>query len=365
MSSTRPPRKRQKKQSGGGDLYAPTPAQWAKMSSYGSFVVTDAQGQEVVFRLGDTAAVLPGSKKIGEALELHRYWIVKIIAIRGKHVLATRSRGNREKSEYWIKIRWFYSPTEVSWRIPGFQAAHCSKYERIYSDHSELVSPLTFNELVSVQKFHEDDPDQPHIDCDQFYTRYFLKTSSKQAEISNYVLQTSTDLGLSVGCICGKPYDVNNPELFHVMHMCPRPRCRRFHHSCCLLEHGYWTRMTHPLMRLLNSPDTNEIPMFPSKSSKYAAHLPADLLLLAAQPMVRGAALDDTLGEKIAGNCRDVTYARRTVYAVMQGTTKVPNNWRDCVDLTAAIVDPHLPTLELDGTGEELVLSCPNCYGPI
>ncbi|KAJ7727965.1 hypothetical protein B0H16DRAFT_1589953 [Mycena metata] len=363
MSSSRPPRKRQKKTSVGGDLSAPTPAQWAKMTSFGSFVVTDAQGQEVVFRLGDTAAVLPGNKKIGEALELHKYWVVKIMAIRGKNILATKSRGTRGKgkSEYWIKIRWFYSPTEVSWRIPGLQAAHCSKYERIYSDHSELVSALTFNELLSVQKFHEDDPDQPRIDCDQFYTRYFLKTSSKQAEISSYILKTSMDLGHSVGCICGKPYDVNSTELFHIMHLCPRPRCRRFYHSCCLLEHGYWTRMTHPLLRLSNSPDTDEIPMFASNSSKYTARLPADLLLLAAQPMVRGAALD-SLG--LAGNCHDVTYARRVVYAAMQGT-KVPDKWKDCVDLAAAVVDSHLPMLELDGTGEELVLMCPHCHGPI
>ncbi|KAJ7179574.1 hypothetical protein C8R46DRAFT_1074131 [Mycena filopes] len=336
MPSARNQTKRQKKtkERTGGNPAAPTQPQWAKMRPYGSFIVTDDHGQEVVFRLGDTATVLPDRTKVGAQLPIHKYWVVKITDIRGKQILATKSRGLQEKeksTEYWIQIRWFYSPTEVSYRISGFQASHCSKYERIFSDHTELVSPFTFNELASVVKFREDDPHQHPIPSDQFFTRYFLETSSKQCEISNYVSDTSRS---SMGCICGRPYNVNESELIHVMHMCPRP---------------------NSLPILMN------LRRFPSKSSKHAALLPPDLLRLAAQPIVRGAALPN-LG--LAGNCRDVTYARRMVYAAMLGAA-VPDTWADCVDLPAAIIEPHLPILVLDETGEELVFTCPTCLGPI
>jgi hypothetical protein len=129
--------------------------------------------------------------------------------------------------------------------------------------------------------------------------------------------------------------------------------------------------MTDPLIRLLCSPDTDETPVFPfnlephpsgcSSLDAVDVNLPPNLLMLAAQPIVRGAALP-ALG--ITGNSHDVIYARRLVYAALRGTA-VPEVWEDLVDLAASVVDCHLPILKLEETDEMLVFACPDCSGPI
>jgi hypothetical protein len=235
-------------------------------------------------------------------------------------------------------------------------------------------------------KFHEDDPHQVPIDDDEFFTRYFLRTSSSEGEIESY----STRLVDSVGCICGAPYNLKDKDPLHVMYMCPRPDCRRFYHGACLIEYGHWTRATHPLLRLLCSPDINELPFLPPCRSKRSRQkktdsdtcvsdpvrflsdaiaalsppLPEDLLLLAAQPIVRGAALPDL---SFTGNSRAVVSARRAVYAAVNKAVAFPPEWaKDVdVDVEAALVDTLLPALKLEDTGEALMLMCPNCSGPI
>ncbi|KAJ7487225.1 hypothetical protein B0H11DRAFT_1114111 [Mycena galericulata] len=385
----------------------PTPAEWAGMIPYGAFVVTDAEGNDHIFKLGDNAAVLPAGTKVGTLLPSHEYWIARILAIRERNTGHFPSKKRKRKSEQtkvttivvlllfsvvdkepqspdiWVQIRWFYSPKEVP-RIPGFNESHCSRFERIYSDHSEIISALTFDALTQVIRFREDDPDQVPIGDEEFFTRYFLQTSSFPGEISSYVLRTSTHLAESMGCICGGPYNLNDKSPLHIMHMCPRPHCRKSYHSSCLLEHGYWTILTHPLIRLACSPDTDHTPAFSPGNHEHPIRprsvdasctarstppprLPDDLLTLAAQPIVRGAALP-ALG--LTGNCRAVVLARRIVYAALQpeNATPVPRAWKESVinlDLDAAIVHRHLPALKREETGEDLVFVCPNCYGPI
>lgn len=209
--------------------------------------------------------------------------------------------------------------------------------------------------------------------------RYFLNTSSKLCEISHY--SRSINVQDPLGCICRGPYNLNSMASLDIQHMCPRPRCRRFYHSRCLLQHGYWTRMSHPSIHLSSSPDTDETVHLPppSKLKKRTRAtsstgcftsswesikelLPHNLLQLAAQPIVRGAALP-LLG--ITGNCQSVVFARRIVHATIQNAAPVPGEWEDEVDLDGAMVDSLLPALELHDTGEELVFMCPNCSGPI
>ncbi|KAJ7436570.1 hypothetical protein B0H11DRAFT_2110182 [Mycena galericulata] len=375
----------------GGDPAAPSPAEWARMEQYGSFTITDDEGRDTTFKLGDTATVVPAGTKTGVDIPSHKYWVVRIVAIRGRNPTEDKPKNKKTRSrakaqlrtpEYWVKVNWYYSPAEVAYRIKGFTAAHCSKYERIYSDHSELVSPSTFNALVPVIKFREDNPEQEPIFDEEFFVRYFLTTSVNPGGLSNYTLETSTHLQDSVGCICACPYDLKNKASLHVMHMCPRPHCRRFYHGCCLLEHGHWTIMTHPLVRLSSSPDIDDVafpsplaPMYSTRkadppsclSSKTTPHniilqLPEDLLRLAGQPIVRGAALP-ALG--ITGNCRSVIFARRVVYAALRREISVFDGWEEGIDSHEIVSDSDLPALRHEDTGEAVVFICPKCSGPI
>ncbi|KAJ6591259.1 hypothetical protein DFH09DRAFT_197345 [Mycena vulgaris] len=361
----------------GGDLSSPTTKEWASMTSYGAFIVVDGDGKEHEFKLGATASILPGTAKVGKEREIHNDWVARILAIRGRDYVpkkTTKAKSQPRVPEFWVQVRWYYSPKEVSFRIEGFNESHCSKFERIISDHSEVVSALTFNGLVSLVKFREDDPDQEPIysdSGDKFFARYFLKTSLPRGEIESYSLKTFTNK--PAGCICGHPYDLKAKASLSIMHMCPRPRCRCFYHSACLLQHGHWTRKTHPLIRLSSSPDTDDIPVLsPCRTQKpesdslseairgRSPELPDTLLTLAAQPIVRGAALR-ALG--FTGNSRAVVAARRLVYAALENGTAVSYGWEKNAEL--AIVEPVLPALQLDETGEALVFMCPNCSGPI
>ncbi|KAJ7701917.1 hypothetical protein B0H17DRAFT_167971 [Mycena rosella] len=383
--------RRKTKSRTGGESSAPTLEEWDTMEPFGSFVVEGGNGEETVFKLGSTATVLPGTRKVGEALELYQYWLVRILAIRGRNCgnSSPKKKNARTKAkprvpEYWVKIKWYYSPKEVSCRIAGFKESHCDLYERISSDHFEIVSALTFNELVPIMKFREDDPDQQPIGKEDFFTRYFLRTSSKRCEIESYSSKTSNSK--SLGCICGDPYDLKDKSSLHIMYMCPRPQCRNFYHTECLLKCRHWTQMTHPLIRLSCSPDTDEFPVLspcPSKRRKKkteAEHfqslseaiaaldppLPEPLLQLAAQPIVRGAALSKA-GLGLAGNACAVVAARRMVYAAIQKGSSVPDGWESDLELEldAAVVEDRLPALRLDDTDDALVLMCPNCSGPI
>ncbi|KAJ6510265.1 hypothetical protein C8R47DRAFT_1208300 [Mycena vitilis] len=366
----------------GGEGTAPSPQEWANMTPYGCFTVTAQDGQEVAFSVQDTAAVLPGGTSVGTQIPYHKYWVVKILAIRGRHPQSKRRArsNNAETPQIWVRVNWFYSRHEVSYKIKGFNPAHCSDYERIYSDHSEIISALTFDALAPVIKFREDDPQQEPIGNEDFFVRYYLKTSSAQCEIESYASSSAHGEEFP-GCICGRPYDVKDANPLHVMHMCPRPHCRRFYHSSCLLEHGYWITMTDPLIRVpcTESPYADKSPSTPKyklrssssfrspsscrspSSSEVVALLPFNLLLLAGQPIVRGAGLPSL---SITGNARDVVYARSVVSAALQGGP-VPNAWEDSVDLIASVVDGSLPLLKLEDTDKLLTLTCPNCSAPV
>ncbi|KAJ7112907.1 hypothetical protein C8R44DRAFT_796863 [Mycena epipterygia] len=370
--------RRKRNVAAGGEAITPTSAQWAKMTPYGSFAVEDHEGDYCVFKLGDTAAVLPDGTKVGAQLPVQEHWIARILAIRGRTAVNSLSRkktrphkdeGQSPAPDIWVRVRWFYSPKEAEEKIQGFFAEHCSPFERIYSRHCDIISSQTFNEVVSVTKYYEDSVDQAPIEDEQIFTRYFLKESAfQQWEILSYASRTSTHLEDSVSCICGGPYDLNATGSLNIMHMCPRPHCRRFYHVHCLLEYGHWTPKLHPFIHLLSSPDTDTLPVLSlckhesNTVNQYLPALPDELLRLAAQPIVRGAAIP-TLG--ITGNSRNVVVARRIVYAALQKGTPVPHGWEEDVDLDAAIVDCSLPLLKLMDSDELLVFMCPNCSGPI
>ncbi|KAJ7661725.1 hypothetical protein B0H17DRAFT_1337162 [Mycena rosella] len=308
------------------------------MSKYGSLRVTDAEGRDHVFALGGTAAVLPDGIKVGRRIPAHKYWLVRILEIWGRDPPAFgAASGQRGAQDIWVNVNWYYSPADAAHSVAGFKASHCAQYERIYSNHAEVISALTFDDAP--HPFH---PPPPAV----FFTRYFLDTSASPTSPCE-MLSYATSPKREMACICGTPYDLNETSALHVMHMCPCPRCRRFHHACCLLERGHWTPTTHPLVRLAASPDTDELPPF---------WRPANT------PIVRGAAFA-RLG--ITGNTRAVVAARRSVYAALHNGTRPPCAWDAHLDLAALIVDSSVPALILAETGEALVRMCPECKGPI
>ncbi|CAK5263292.1 unnamed protein product [Mycena citricolor] len=197
-----------------------------------------------------------------------------------------------------------------------------------------------------------------------------MKTAVRPLELLQFSLKTSgEDQSPITGCFCGAPYDVKSRVLSNVMHMCPRPRCRRVYHQSCLLERQHYLEMTNPLARLLVSPDCNEPVTLPAFSDrKRRAYLsaawtdiPEDLVLLASKPMVRGGAALPGLG--ITGNARDVAYARRTIYAALSDGHKVPERWEESVDLEHSLVS-GLPLISRNGTNE-MTLVCPCCAAAI
>ncbi|KAJ7242017.1 hypothetical protein C8J57DRAFT_1368103 [Mycena rebaudengoi] len=384
-------KRRRQTQDEGKDPVAPTPDEWQIMKPCRTFTA-EIQGDPdgVVFRVGDTAAILPAGTIVGTVVPLENYWIAKIMEIRQiSYVDDTPKRSQSPHSSKceprdahtWVRVIWFYSPSEIPRQVKLFDAGHCSPYERIWSDHSQIISSTTFDCAVPVMKFREDDPDQKPIGDREFFTRYFLQTSTSSFNLMTCTLKTSAHLEGSAGCLCGRPYDLTANSSMRVMHFCPRPHCRRSYHTSCLLENGSWGHKSHPLICLSSSPDIDEIPTFaphilaPDEPSEKGTLLTKDcclpdtiplfpdgLLNLASQPIVRGLA---SLG--IAGNTAAVVAARRLVYTALKSGRPVPEDWAANMpmDVQLAIVEDSLPVLQLDETGEPLILTCPNCTGPI
>ena len=81
--------------------------------------------------------------------------------------------------------------------------------------------------------------------------------------------------------------------------------------------------------------------------------LPADLLLIAQQPIVRGGAFS---AGGVAGNISDVVGARRIVYEALQGKL-VPDTWEEGLDVHRAVY--------IKKTGKTPAFLCPKCEGAI
>ncbi|KAJ7662155.1 hypothetical protein DFH06DRAFT_987881, partial [Mycena polygramma] len=262
-----------------------------------------------------SATVVPAGR-FSEDISLDEYWMVKIKEIR-----------STDEGEVWAKINWYYAPHEYHFPftvnlslIPCSDASHCARRERIYSHHSEVISAQTFEARLSIVEFLEDDPDQLSINSDEFFCRYFFDTNGP----SFCVLQcTTSDAKAPIRemeqvfrcntCICGKPYNPEDPRPGRVMHWCPRPECRQAYHRTCLMDTAHYaamaTQKSRVCARLASSADSDDPVVLPDNDTVF--QLPERLLNLAAQPMVRGGV------HGIAGNVVIVVRARRLVYAAL------------------------------------------------
>ncbi|KAJ7763827.1 hypothetical protein B0H16DRAFT_1801204, partial [Mycena metata] len=245
---------------------------------------------------------------------LDEHWLVKIKDIRSNldGEVVFKIRGSDCKFNFslqvWVQVNWYYSPQEISEKVSAFDPSKCAKYERIYSHHSEIVSALTFEALVTILEFIEDDPEQPHILQDQFFQRYYLKTTREKLSVLQYTYDGLKPLGAN-SCSCRGLYSPEDGE----MHWCPRPGCHRAYHRSCLIEDAHHAtlkgRNNLVCARLSSSADTDEAMTTPGYD--ILRRVPEGLLFLAAQPMVRGG------GWGVAGNVAIVVRARRVVHAAL------------------------------------------------
>ncbi|KAF7290749.1 BAH domain-containing protein [Mycena indigotica] len=373
--------RRKKAEAAGGDPDAPGAEEWERMQVFGRFVVTDGQGQEHTFRVGDTAAILPASTPPGVKIAPHEYWVVKIKAIRGRLRLSKpdgERHSKRRKLEescpldVWVQIQWYYSPQEVAHLVKGFHPSHCSLYERIYSNHSETISAETFEGRISVRKFHETNPAQPPIEPDEFFCRYFLDVSKGQ--ISLYVpkpniwkapalsRRPSSRIGaIPLGCICDGPYNLQDADPLWVMQMCARPTCSRFFHRRCLMENGWWIRKGEEKQPLATVSEDGDV----SPPTGRDQVIPTALLCLAALPLVRGATITTGFPRVgIEGTGHFVMAAQQLVSEYMEGC-----QWEAVLGIdTAAIEELSAvadPLIIQQKTGAEVTMICPGCRGAI
>ncbi|KAJ7504148.1 hypothetical protein B0H11DRAFT_1980974 [Mycena galericulata] len=364
----------------------PTGSDWEALEQLGSFIIGKETGEEEKFCLNDTVTVVPPGTRLkskNSPLEVEQLWIAKIKEIRVD-----------VDGQVWVKVNWYYSPSDVREHMPSFDVSRCSKYERIYSHHSEVISAFTLYRPLPMVDFLEDDPDQVPILSNQFFCRSYFDT--KTFRVHRYVcdagMQWNSSTPKSSGssesrlCICGESYNPDDKDTTKEMHWCPRPRCRRAYHRSCL-EDGHHIRLTSSdesiiHLRLASSADTDHSVALPH--DRTLLQLPLNLLVLAAQPIVRGGA------HGVAGNVAVVVHARRLVHAAIQEQKSISSDsdsgsdsseeaidagyelhlnldyWEQDTDFNGwedAIVERNL-SLEDDNTGAEVHI-CPVCEGAI
>jgi hypothetical protein len=328
----------------GGDPDAPTAEEWSKMVRYGSFIAYDEDKIQYRFTTGDIALILPYGKQHG--IEDWEYWVAKIKEIR------TRDG----TTDVWVRVQWYYSGEDVSSLVSSFDSSHCGRYERIFSDHMDLVPSLVFDGVTTVVKYNESNLSQVPVGKHQFYYRYILE----------YKRRTIIPKPRST-CFCDKPYAPEDKSA--LMHFCPRPSCCRAYHARCLEEKGFFTTgESHRGIALLASSPNSDSPVslseisssqnLPKRSkpnSKRArpqknpeellAALPSDLVATAQQPIVKGAG-------NIAGNILEVINARQIVYDAISGDAEALDNW-------------DANNTNIHTTKQMLPFFCPECGGAI
>ncbi|KAF8909646.1 hypothetical protein CPB84DRAFT_1765103 [Gymnopilus junonius] len=195
--------------------------QFAKMKSYGTFVVSDPDTGEAAykFKRGDIAAILPHGRDPGEELDLSNYWVGVIKDIRALIL-------DDDMNTVWAKVNWYYSGQDVKNAIKSFDQSAIGNYERIQAEHEDIVGSESFESVLNLIKFNEHDPEQAFIPRDHFYYRYSFELRAR----------TVKPKPGSSGCTCLKPYDPNDLNPSRAMHFCPRPSCRKAYHQDCLLD---------------------------------------------------------------------------------------------------------------------------------
>ncbi|KAJ7165133.1 hypothetical protein C8R46DRAFT_1098251 [Mycena filopes] len=340
----------------GREQNAPTAQEWPTMRQYNTFQVSDDQDVGHDFSMGDVVSILPNGRRVGAPIQEHEYWTCRILDVRA-----------RNETDVWIRIEWFYSAQDAALENSEFNPGHCGQYERLKSNHTDCVSSSVFNGIKTMKHYDETNLDQAPIFTDEFYYRYTISLPGHSISPA----PTAT-------CICGCLYDPSDAAAGSVMHLCPRPNCRKYYHAGCISPSKGKRKSTPtaPHQRvdfLLTDPDTGvalELPLNESASaeppqkrrraspvadptafSAPIAGLPQQLVRAAAQPLVRGGKLG------VAGNVAAVIAARRLVCGALRDgdstdtwTERMPKDWERTMPPGW---DAEALEFQVDGAGAE------------
>jgi len=246
---------------------------------------------------------------------------------------------------------------------------------------SKLAKPNSTRSTIgitSMTRLTDHDISQKYISRQEFYCRYNFEFLARQLtpKQSEEVCPT-----------CEVPYspDDSNPD--SLMHFCPRPSCRTFYHQRCLEPSGGRNRSTQSLQRIMAWPDIDESISIAELASRlsspltrrrrkwntdgqtitsdeasgitleFLGTLPGDLVRVAEQPIVRGAAFGPG---GISGNMASVVQARRVIYQTLQGSS-LPDDWDSSINIMRSVVNLKM------GSKKKVVpaLLCPRCESSI
>lgn len=319
-------------------LGIPTDSEWKTMQNFASFVVADEEGNPHEFSVHQTAFILPEGVLPDILHHPTAYWIGKIKQIRA-----------RNDEDVWALVQWYWSPQEVNSVIKSFDVSGCGQYERIMSDYYDYVSTASFCDHATVMRYDERAVDQKVFDSDHFYCRFDLEYRARR------ILPSIK----SIACCCGVCY---NPDRDPVMHFCPSPGCRAAYHQECLRRpKGKLDSTARDRKLIENWPDTDK-PLSiedlassrPCRKRRKGPSIPdpldqfPDALVKAAQQQI----VKGVQAGGVVGNVKAVVAARQLIYCSLLKGSPLPTDWKDKIDVKAAISPDRKSTL---------VFVCPQC----
>ncbi|KAF5392715.1 hypothetical protein D9757_001046 [Collybiopsis confluens] len=136
----------------------PTSAQWATMTPWKKFTITEAGEDDeetvYVFEVGDCVAVLPPDLPSGYGVEdepappLQLMWVAIV-----KDIRTGNTNVNNGVLDAWAQVQWFYSKKDIAKLLPKFETSHLSVHERILSDEYDFIHYTTIDAVVPVKRF--------------------------------------------------------------------------------------------------------------------------------------------------------------------------------------------------------------------
>ncbi|THU88099.1 hypothetical protein K435DRAFT_318331 [Dendrothele bispora CBS 962.96] len=298
-----PRQRRQRAKHEPNSSYDETPSysEWLKMEPHDQLAVCTEDLEEFPFLVGDTVALLSSSGDTDEW-----YGIIEGI----------RQRDLEDPNDVWVRVQWFYSPEETEallHRVKGqsrrksvkgkgkekehiFDPNSCSPTERILSDHYDIITTFALEKVVTIPFFDESDfQNQQDIPLGQLFYRYTLAVGT-------------ADLKTSPPCLCSRAFSLSRKDPDQGMRLCAE--CKWAWHYRCLLNGGFVDEHAagNHLSRLLGQAEGDNVQETGQRSTKkrklysepsrsndsstrfllILTQIPSSLLLLAAQPLVRG-----------------------------------------------------------------------------
>ncbi|KAI0078055.1 hypothetical protein K474DRAFT_974178 [Panus rudis PR-1116 ss-1] len=287
-------------------------------------------------------------------------WLARIIDIRIEI-------GENDKRTAWLLVHWYYSGADIiekGYNAENVFPAQFAPNERVLSYQAQLLTWPMISDRAFVAEYSEDDLNPPEIDETTFYMRYRYYVPIMEYKLTGkYVTEGRLWPDPERCKFCGNCYNPflrlnprltsesnhseSEPDVNDAMTFCPKPSCRKWYHSSCLLRYMEEHPDTTPtigtpcIQRLACDPDSDEpydaferftqaIPTYGKDSSlvpdkdqpweplirQLKEVLPSTLVGMAMKSIMRCPGMGSF---SVCGNIRDVVLARRMVYQVLDG----------------------------------------------